>query len=193
MGISYLRGGQRRRPDCYSSAIPPLFLRVALWGGLEAHGQLQRLVASNDGHLELGGVGVEGLEEVVDRGDAAPADCGDDVAPPQAGAVGRAALLDAADEQPVDRLEPGRLTDPRCRRLGDDGDAEAAPGRRLAGRERLDPALQVVADREREVEALLEAVGVDADEPPVRAEHRAARRAAGKGSGVLEAAGDAAP
>ena len=73
----------------------------------------------------------------------------------------------------------GRPTDRRSRRATCDG-AMATPSRarvgRLAAAQRVDPRAQRGVGRQGEVEALADPVGVEADEPAVRVDERAARR-----------------
>ena len=115
----------------------------------------------------------------------------DQVAAPEPGAGAGATVLDQADEQSVPLGEADRAPQLAGHVGRRQPDAEAAGNGDLAGRQVAQAVPQRLIGREGEVEALAEAVGVQADDPTLTVDDGAARRAAAQGGGVLEAAADA--
>src|SRR4029453_3401194 len=104
---------------------------------------------------------------------------------------GGGAPLREADEQALPLREADRAAQLGGHVGGGEADAELAGGPAVAGAQRAPAAPQSLVGGEGEVEALAEAVGVEADDPALGVDHRPAGRAPGQGRGVLEAAGDA--
>ena len=128
---------------------------------------------------------VQGVVEVVDGGDVAgrrrrrsgrPAGC-------PARAAG-AAVLDAADEQAVALGQADRAPQPRATWAGARPTPSRGRRRRLAAAERVDALPQRRVGREGEVEALAEAMGVEAEQPAV-ARRRSGRPTSRGASGAV--------
>src|SRR6266540_26811 len=165
-------------------------LRLAAEGDRE--GQL--LGAAHQRELQRAVLGkrVEDLVELVGVAHLAVAGTDDQVADADPGAAGRATVLDGPDQQPVTLGQAdGVAHAPRDAGVGD-ADAQPWPGGRLAPGERVEPPAQLGVGGDGQVEAVAEAVGVDAEQAALRVDHRPARRAPAERRGVLQAAGDAA-
>ena len=147
---------------------------------------MPRTRRTSNGEFERG----KRLQELVGVGHGPATDLDDQVTGLDPGRGGRTAVLDAADQDAVTLGEPDRSAHP-ARDVGwRDRDAEPHPLRRLAATKRIDPLAKLVVGRQREVEALADAVRVDADEPAGCVEERATGRARRERRRVLDAALD---
>ena len=108
----------------------------------------------------------------------------------QAGAVGRAAVLHAADEHAVALGQPDRAAQAPGHAGRDHGDAEAGTPRRLALPQGVGAAREALVGGDGEDEAALAADGIEAQQPSLGIDQRAAGRAAGERGGVLDRPGD---
>ena len=131
-------------------------------------------------------------EQVVGRAEVAIAGAHEQIALADPRSIGRRPLDDAADQQPVTLVEPDRSPQP-CRRVGRrERHAEAQALEAPPVRHRRDGFAEGVIDGAGEVEAVLQTMGVDADDPPGAIEHGRAGRAGGARRGVLDGSGDGA-
>ena len=122
----------------------------------------------------------EGGEQVVTIGDGLAGGLDDEVARLDPGRLGRAALLDATDQDAVTlRQADGSAQPPGDMRRGD-RDAEPGPRGRLAEGQRIDALAQGRVGREGEIEPLADPVGVEADEPARRVDEGPTGRARGE-------------
>ena len=133
---------------------------------------------------------VERREQVVGADDRPAAGLDDQVAGLDPGAAAR---LPSSTPRTRTPSRSGRPTDRRIRRATCDG-ATATPSRaRFGDSPRPSASIRArsaVVGRERQVEALADPVRVEADQPAVGIDQRAAGRAGREGRGVLDAAGD---
>ena len=100
---------------------------------------------------------------------------------------------DAAYEQPVTLGQPDGAAQLGGEVRGSEGDAEPRPLVAATLAHRRDAVAQVVVGGAGEVEAVLDAVGVDADDLAGAVEHGSARRSRRRWRGVLECPDDAPP
>src|SRR5579862_2449982 len=146
-----------------------------LAGGLaaaDADGPL--LEAANDLDLERYLGRREGLDQGVGIGRLRAGDGHNQVAFLDPGTGGIAVVLDTADQEAVTLRQADRAAQPPGHEGRRDRDAEPSPARGLAAPEGVDPVPEGAVRREREVEALAEAVRVEADQSTLAVEERSA-------------------
>src|SRR5205807_716957 len=100
--------------------------------------------------------------------------------------VGRTAVLDPAHEQTLALLESDGAPEPARDMRWRDRDAELGTDRSLAAGERLGALACRGVGRDREDQAAVHPDGVEAEQPALRVDERAARRSARERRGVLD-------
>ena len=106
----------------------------------------------------------------------------DEVAAAEPGPAHGGVLLDLADEQAVAVGQPDRAPQLAGGPARHQPHAQVEAGRRLAPGKALDPGPEVVVGGDRQVEALAQAVGVQADQAAVAVDDRRPRRTRSSGA-----------
>ena len=162
-------------------------------GELGGHRSLLR--AAHDRQVELAGVRdlVERLVEGIDARQVAAGGADQQVAALDAGAGGRAAVLDTAHQQSLALGQPDGAAHPARHPRRGDRDPEPRSLRRLAATQPRRALLDGRGGRHREDQAAVETQGVQPQQASLGVHERTARRAARERSGVLDRSADPAP
>src|SRR5579875_3376393 len=159
-------------------------------GGVRAEGHLHRylLHSPHQPHFQggAGRHGVQGGKQVGGAAEVAAAGADQEIAPVDAGGRRRAAFLHRPYQQALPGRKPDRLPQAPGRLCGGDGHAQVVTQGALTSGEGVHPLPQIGVGRDRQVEAVAQAVSVDPDQGAPGIHQGTARRAPGQGHGVLQ-------